>query len=377
VSARSPRRGERGQILPLTAVIMVAMVGMLAIALDTGFFLMTRRELQNAADAAALAGVVELPADPTAAHTIAAGYANRNTTGDTAAPGATSPPSSSYVLTDPPADASRIAGRVCEEGTLRTEVVDKTRGLTGGGYVFVLEVTVHCKVQYSFGRILNLARADVSATGIAAIGGLRSSACVIPLGVVDNNGGGSGLGYDFGDEVLLKVGTDNNSTGNFHALDLDGSGRGAAGYREWLAGKCERADVGEAKTKPGNMPGATTRGLCERGLVRTDGKSGCNGNIDELLCPVSWDTVVDTSTHLVRDGQGGSPCLALVPVLPSWNVNGSKATPISGFALFFIEQFVDGGGGDDIVVGRFVMESGPGDLGAYDGYGALAFRLIG
>ena len=52
------RKGERGQTTALAAIFMVAMVGMLAFVVDAGFFLVARRELQNASDAGALAGVV-------------------------------------------------------------------------------------------------------------------------------------------------------------------------------------------------------------------------------------------------------------------------------------------------------------------------------
>ncbi len=48
-------------ILPLAAVLLVIVFAFLAFSIDIGYVAMTRGELQNAADAAALAGVADLP----------------------------------------------------------------------------------------------------------------------------------------------------------------------------------------------------------------------------------------------------------------------------------------------------------------------------
>lgn len=50
-----PSSGLRGQILPLTALLMVLLLGVSALVVDLGFSWMLRRQEQNAADAAALA----------------------------------------------------------------------------------------------------------------------------------------------------------------------------------------------------------------------------------------------------------------------------------------------------------------------------------
>jgi Flp pilus assembly protein TadG len=68
------RRVERGQALVLAAFAMVAMIGMAAVALDGGRYLVRRRALQNAVDAATLAAVAELPDSPATAVTLASDY---------------------------------------------------------------------------------------------------------------------------------------------------------------------------------------------------------------------------------------------------------------------------------------------------------------
>src|SRR5438105_833397 len=58
---RSLRRRQPGQAIALVAVALIAIVGAVGFVIDIGFFLEGRRELQNAADSAALAGVIYLP----------------------------------------------------------------------------------------------------------------------------------------------------------------------------------------------------------------------------------------------------------------------------------------------------------------------------
>jgi hypothetical protein len=54
---RSPRRGA---VLPLTAILLVVLLAMVAVSVDVGYVCWTRAELQNAADSAALAGASQL-----------------------------------------------------------------------------------------------------------------------------------------------------------------------------------------------------------------------------------------------------------------------------------------------------------------------------
>ena len=71
-------RGERGQILPLAVLAMVALLGVGAFAIDVGFAYYAKRQLQSATDAAALAGAQDLPNISTAIAT-ATSYASANT----------------------------------------------------------------------------------------------------------------------------------------------------------------------------------------------------------------------------------------------------------------------------------------------------------
>jgi Flp pilus assembly protein TadG len=71
-------RGERGQILAVVALALVALLGIAAFAIDVGYAYYAKRQLQSATDAAALAGAQDLPNATTAVST-ATSYAAANT----------------------------------------------------------------------------------------------------------------------------------------------------------------------------------------------------------------------------------------------------------------------------------------------------------
>jgi hypothetical protein len=56
---RQPNR-QRGTVMMLTVLVLIAMLGMLALSIDVGYVLNARTQLQSATDAAALAGAVNL-----------------------------------------------------------------------------------------------------------------------------------------------------------------------------------------------------------------------------------------------------------------------------------------------------------------------------
>ena len=71
-------RGERGQILAVVVLALVALLGIAAFAIDVGYAYYAKRQLQAAADAAALAGAQDLPVASDAIKT-ATQYAGDNT----------------------------------------------------------------------------------------------------------------------------------------------------------------------------------------------------------------------------------------------------------------------------------------------------------
>ena len=69
---------ERGQSIVMIGLMSMFILGLLGIVADTGFTWIQRRNLQNAADSAALAAAQKLPDDQAAATTLATDYVAQN-----------------------------------------------------------------------------------------------------------------------------------------------------------------------------------------------------------------------------------------------------------------------------------------------------------
>jgi hypothetical protein len=124
--AATSLRHERAQILPLMALLLVVFLGLLGLAIDVGHLFVARTQLSRAVDAAALAGVVELP-DTTGAHNTATTFLLENE------PGAT-------ISFPPPTETNQLkveGGLHVLHGLLRHRRCDdprfrRRRRLTGG-----------------------------------------------------------------------------------------------------------------------------------------------------------------------------------------------------------------------------------------------------
>lgn len=70
---QAAKNDERGQVLPIIAMLLVALLGLIGLAVDVGRLYVAKAELSRALDSAALAGVLELP-DTAAAESRADAY---------------------------------------------------------------------------------------------------------------------------------------------------------------------------------------------------------------------------------------------------------------------------------------------------------------
>jgi Flp pilus assembly protein TadG len=71
-------RDERGQVIPIVAIMMVVFVGLLTLTVDLGSYDQAQRQTQATADAAALAGSYDLPTSTTQAIADAQKYVTAN-----------------------------------------------------------------------------------------------------------------------------------------------------------------------------------------------------------------------------------------------------------------------------------------------------------
>ena len=78
VKLKRRARDDRGSVVVLALILMVPMLGIAAFAVDVGAWYQAKRQAQSAADAAALAGMQDLPNNPATASTDATTYASKN-----------------------------------------------------------------------------------------------------------------------------------------------------------------------------------------------------------------------------------------------------------------------------------------------------------
>src|SRR5687768_12589813 len=78
---RMPRAKQRGLALVWTVLVLMILLGLTGLALDTGYVVLTGQQLQNAADAAALAGARHASNSPEDARLAAIEIAAYNTAG--------------------------------------------------------------------------------------------------------------------------------------------------------------------------------------------------------------------------------------------------------------------------------------------------------
>jgi len=200
---------------------MVMILGFAAMTVDVGLFLHEKRELQNAADAAALAGVQELPFSAADAEFMAQEWAENNGIG-----------------------ADEL--EAIEIST--THVADDT-----------ITVRVKRDVPFIFARVLGLTSDTMRADATARIGSPSWGSNVMPWALLKI--AQEEAVYDT--EVTLKYSAQEGSSGDYGALALLG-GTGSQTYYENILNGAETCVGCVESTEPGNMVGKTEVGLEDR-----------------------------------------------------------------------------------------------------------------
>ncbi len=203
---------DKGSIAVLTVLLLTALLGFGSLATDVAILYAEKSNLQNAVDAAALAGSQELPQDPQAAINKATEYASANNT----------------VL-----------------GSVIISADNKE-----------IKVTAEKDVPLYLARVLGIESKIVEASATAAILSPTSLTGVVPLSITNQE-------FVFGQEYTLKSAPENDS-GWFGPLRIDGQGspvyEGALAY-----GSNSPVAIGDIiEVEPGNMSGPTQSGLATR-----------------------------------------------------------------------------------------------------------------
>jgi hypothetical protein len=330
---KSRLKSPNGQVAVITALLIVAFVGMLALVTDMGSLYEDRRELHSVADASALAGVQELPEEP-----------------DTAAAKAIE-----YVQNNRP-DITSIDIQI-------------------GSYLTVNDmITVTINNPNSplyFGRIFGSNTANVGATATAVVGKPKGLSDLVPWGLeLPEEEEGDIPGWLNGDPVkILKYGPGDAESGNFRALDLDHIIGGGANdyYPQIVDGYQGYLEVGDLiYTETGNM-GKTGTKVYERIAEYGDG----------TLHPYG-ECVIDGELY-INNGQ-----FVMVPVIPKLEElpggpTGLEEIPILAFVPFFITEIVEEGANKGEIIGQFVPKAKivqSGGIDPVEESGFRVFRLI-
>ncbi len=323
--------GERGQVLIMVVGLISVFGGMTAIAVDYGSYAAHRRDLQNAADAIALAASLELP-DASAAQSAADQWAVNNDI-----------------------DPAQITVTIIPQNIPSQPNPE-------------VQVVVDDTHDFYFARLIGITSSAIDADAAAIKTSSAGGDGTIPLAVTDEALNGVGLG----DEVTLKYDSNDILNGNTGPVRIDGGGSGncsssdnyCRGVRYGSQGVicADGADPTYCTgptvidTQPGNLIGGTRTAI----QYRIDNTDALCDEFNEVFeddpassDPGTYRIVPDCNPFLASSYS--SLRVLIVPVIDEL-CNGSCSVTVVNFALFFLERIGSGGctGNDCEVVGRFV-----------------------
>ena len=349
---RTLLRQDRGQVVVMTAGAMVVLLGFAALAVDIGFFARTKRDLQNDADAMALAGAQEIP-NQGLANSKAQEWGTNNDVEpgevvsidfDTTCSGASEPNTITVRLKrSQPTYLARVLG--ITSGTLRACATAGRFSLGGGSGAVPWGLENDCFVDATFGWTYTL-KYDSQATS----GDCDSQGGNFGAMAVDEFGAGPNCTSIPGDDEERKY----RKAICFGAIrDLCSAPAVDAGDCKGEAGDdCSGSPVADYElcTETGNMTGPTGDGV-EYRMTHTS-----------LACD-TWEEVTFPEGGLRNECNpwlSGSPAtdsqrVILVPIVDGlWDSGGRHKVTIVDFAVFFLEYPPQCTGNDCEIKGRFI-----------------------
>ncbi|MBA2705261.1 MAG: Tad domain-containing protein [Blastocatellia bacterium] len=328
------RKGERGSILAVSAIGMLSLLLAVGLGVDISHLYLAKNELQNAADAAALAGASGLNFDASGI-TIAANRAVQEMNKYDFNQQAVSFPRANVLF------AKNLDGPYMSEASAMA---------TASGIRFVQVSTPQSPVNIAFvatvlGKTMNLKADAVAGVSVP----LNSFAGYLPVSVVDDDALSTikpGQLYTFRGAPQGSV-----SPGNYQILAIDGSGASddriglASGVRN-VVGPGEYVD-----TKPGVSSGAVRQGI----NTRFDDYAS---QLDPATYPPDTNIKEGITYQQYLDGSPTqSPShpgvagrrVVLIPIIKKSQFDGGRTNvQIDHFGAFFLQSKVPGGNGGDI-----------------------------
>ena len=375
------------QALIMVTLMMMVLIGFAALATDTGMIWVNRRSLQNAADAAALAGAQELkPGDslaPDAARAMASDYADLNTitgmTYDPTANGATS------ETCDAQPNVDLLVCRTYVEGD-------------------TIRVTVHKRVNPIFGMAVGFDGIDIAARATAVKGSIQS-ACIVPIfqtkDLLEESGVWANGGVVLNQQTVMKTSAGDVQSGNFLALQVDGSSS-KADWKDAMAdptrctGENQPQQEDTATTSTGNFVGPFDQGM-ELRKAAWDAQGTCGPTLDATTYLSEDGTLrYPDGTELTNENCYRMVKIPLLAGTVTEFTGTEKTVEIEGFLVFYISNWCGQSSDPKVRTGEcdppsgisepleqgelwgyFVRyEEGGVDAQPYDGYGTDVVMLI-
>jgi len=362
---------DRGAIIVQTALVLLAMLAFAAFAVDYGVLWASRRQAQNAADAAALAGAVSFAFD----------------SNDTTSSGA------AYQAAERIVQSHRVWAEAPAYGfTLGTTNPPCPAGEPGPCIrVDVFRDLLHNNpLPTFFGKLVGVNSQGVRATATAISASANATDCLGPFSIadrfIDTNGDGlyntgdiynapsgndPGTGYSLADigiamQVKAATNTEDLGPGWFRLLDLFGGGSGGTSELNEVIRSCTAdikgiGDVLTDSTESGNAAGIK-HGVED--LISTDAAAGWDSVAKRVInscaetpapCyrfpPGAKDPVVDDSLAF-------SPRILAISIFDPALYKTTGEIKIVNLLGFFIEGFDPADPSGKTIIGRLVTRPG-------------------
>ena len=322
---------ESGNVAVLVALMMVILLGSTALVTDVGVEFAAKQKLWNALDAGALSGVEEIFNGAAAARSTAVQYVQQN------------------------------GGSV---SSINVNTATETITLDG-----------QQNVPLYFARVLGYQSANISLQVQAQAGTLVSGTGIAPIAVVEQN-------FAYGQTYTLSIGagqsgsseSENESDGNDgNPKDSSSGGDGSSDNQAYGSGNYGYLALG----------GAGAQQFSQNLMYGFSGVLSVGEQVQtepgDMSGPVS-----QAVSYRMQQGEGwtfataadGCPRVLLLPVVNTLNVNGKSSITIVGFAAFYLDG-LQGSGGHQQIVGRFLQMVVPGTIGQGTNFGLYGVRLIG
>jgi Flp pilus assembly protein TadG len=337
---RKNRKGERGSILAMSAIGMLSLLLAVGLGVDITHLYLAKNELQNAADAAALAGASGL---------------NFDASGIAKATALATKEMNKYEFNNQPVaitDANvRFAANLSDfdSGPGLNQTQAAATGVPST-IRFVKVITPNSPVPISFVGFLLGSNRNLTAQ---AVGGVSAPLNIfmgyLPLFLVDDN---SLSTFIPGNLYTIRSAPQNSiSPGNYQILAIDGSG--GADDRTDLASAVQNpvGPGGYVDTKPGVTSGAIRQGINTRFDDYASGMDPAefppDTNIQE---GITYQQYLSGSPSRSPSHEGVTGRrVVLLPIMKIDQVeNGRTSVQIDHFGAFFLRSKVAGGSGLDI-----------------------------